>query len=58
MSRKFRTTKSSDGKRKFLQGFAQLEVTINYDDVDHKEVDNELKALMQFLNDNWKPVAQ
>lgn len=50
----FETDVSCDSKRIVLYGFDHMHVEVDFDDVDHEKVREELDKLVDFLNKHWK----
>lgn len=53
MPKKFSLTVSGDNKRMFIEGPWDLDVTIDHDDVDHKQVERDAKRLCKLLDTYW-----
>lgn len=54
MKKRFSKHKSPDEKRIFIEGPFELEIEIDYDDVQHRAVDRDVKQLLEILEEYWK----
>lgn len=54
--KRFALYESGDSKELYVKdGPCNLDITIDYDDVDHEVVDREANMLIALLNKHWKP---
>lgn len=59
MDNKFKLREHTRWDKKIhIIGPMTLDISIDYDDVDHEQVDLEVRRLLDVLNQNWVPVEQ
>jgi hypothetical protein len=44
-------------KELVITGPAEMKIAIDFDDVDHDQVEREVGVLLRILNENWKTAA-